>query len=105
MWGLVGLARRHPAARVEQACEQAVGEARVTLKAITGLLARLSAAAEAGAPASATLAEAAPEQRALPLAQHDELIRDAGDYADFFAAATAAAAMPAMSLPARESQR
>ncbi len=78
MWGLVGLARRHPAALVEQACAQAAVEARVTLKAITGLVVKLAES------------KGAPEQRELDLAQRDELIRDAADYADFFAAAAAA---------------
>ena len=75
MWGLVGLARKHPAAIVEQACTQAQLEQRATLKAITLMVAELAD----HAPGSAS---------APPLTQHDELIRDAADYAEFFAAAT-----------------
>ena len=78
MWGLVGLARRHPPALVEKACMQAAVEARVTLKAITRFVVKLAEAA------------GAPEQRELELTQRDDLIRDAADYADFFAAAAAA---------------
>jgi hypothetical protein len=74
MWGLVGLARKHPAALVEQACTRAALEQRATLKAITLMVAEL--------------AERAPTIESPPLTQQDELIRDAGDYADFFAAAT-----------------
>jgi hypothetical protein len=42
MWGLVGLARKHPAALVEQACTQAALEQRVTLKALTLLVSELA---------------------------------------------------------------
>lgn len=75
MWGLVGLARKHPAAIVEQACARAALEQRVTLKAITRL--------------AIELAERLPSSAPAQLTQHDELIRDAGDYDDFFSAATA----------------
>lgn len=75
MWGLVGLARHHPPALVEQACTTAAQQRRVTLKAITGIVEQL---AETAIPS--------PDER---LAQSDALIRDAGSYADFFAAATA----------------
>jgi hypothetical protein len=71
------LARQHPAALVEQACTVAAQQRRVTLKAITGIVGEL---AETGA--------APPDPK---LAQSDALIRDAGTYADFFAAATAGA--------------
>jgi transposase len=71
MWGLVALARKHPAALVEQACTRAALEQRVTLKAITLLVSELVEHASA----------------APPLTQQHELIRDATDYADFFAAA------------------
>lgn len=77
MWGLVGLARRHPAALVEQACTKAALQQRVTLKAITLMVNEL--------------ADAAPEAEPPPLTQQHELIRDAGDYAEFFAAATSGA--------------
>jgi transposase len=72
MWGLVGLARRHPPALVEQACTRAALEQRATLKAITLMVAELAEQ---------------PAQRELELTQCDELIRDAADYAEFFAAA------------------
>jgi hypothetical protein len=73
MWGLVGLARKHPAALVEQACAQAVRQQRVTLKAIALLVSELAGRTSIPEPP--------------PLTQQHELIRDAGDYADFFAAA------------------
>jgi transposase len=75
MWGLVGLARKHPAAMVEQACMRAALEQRATLKAITLMVAELAERASATAPP--------------PLTQQDDLIRDASDYSDFFAAAAA----------------
>lgn len=75
MWGLVGLARQHPPALVEQACTVAAQQRRATLKAITGIVGEL-----------AQTAAAPPDPK---LAQSDALIRDAGTYADFFAAATA----------------
>jgi transposase len=75
MWGLVGLARQHPPALVEQACTVATQQRRATLKAIAGLVAEL-----------AETAAAPPDPK---LTQSDALIRDAGAYADFFAAATA----------------
>lgn len=77
MWGLVGLARQHPPALVEQACGVATQQRRATLKAITGIVGEL--AETAAAPADPKLT------------QSDALIRDAGAYADFFAAATAEA--------------
>jgi len=67
------LARKHPAALVEQACSQAVLEQRVTLKAIALLVSEL--------------AQCTPATPAPLLTQQDDLIRDAADYADFFAAA------------------
>ena len=73
MWGLVGLARKHPAAVVEQACTQAALEQRATLKAITLLVLELT--------------ERAPTSELPQLTQQDTLIRDAADYDDFFAAA------------------
>ena len=76
MWGLVGLARKHPPSLVEQACTRAALEQRATLKAITLMVVDLAERTPASEPASA-------------LTQQHELIRDAGDYADFFAAATA----------------
>lgn len=78
MWGLVGLARRHPAALVEQACTRAIAQQRATLKAITLMVGELAEGAEANEPAP-------------PLTQQHELIRNAADYADFFAAASAGA--------------
>ncbi len=75
MWGLVGLARKHPAAIVEQACMRAALEQHVTLKAITLMVAEL--------------AERASTTQPPPLTQQDDLIRDAADYSDFFAAAAA----------------
>jgi len=75
MWGLVGLARQHPPALVEQACAVATQQRRATLKAITGIVGDL-----------AETAAAPPDPK---LTQADALIRDAGAYADFFAAATA----------------
>jgi transposase len=75
MWGLVGLARHHPPALVERACAMAAQQRRATLKAITGIVGEL---AETAAPP--------PDPK---LTQSDALIRDAGAYADFFAAATA----------------
>ena len=74
MWGLVGLARKHPAALVEQACTRAALEQRVTLKAITLLVIEL--------------AERASSVEPPPLTQQHELIRDAADYDDFFSVAT-----------------
>ena len=76
MWGLVGLARKHPPAIVEQACTRAALEQRATLKAITLLVCELAERASAPEPP--------------PLTQQHELIRDAADYDDFFAAAAAA---------------
>jgi hypothetical protein len=73
MWGLVGLARKHPPALVEQACARAALEQRATLKAITLLVSELAEHASISEPP--------------PLTQQHELIRDAGDYDDFFAAA------------------
>jgi len=77
MWGLVGLARHHPAKLVEQACAQAVQQQRATLKAITAMVVEL---AETAAPP--------PDPQ---LTQADTLIRDAAAYADFFAVATGGA--------------
>jgi hypothetical protein len=57
---------------VEQACTRAALEQRATLKAITLMVAELAEQ---------------PAQRELELTQCDELIRDAADYAEFFAAA------------------
>jgi hypothetical protein len=74
MWGLVGLARKHPAALVELACTQAVLEQRATLKAITLLVSELAERASLPEPP--------------PLTQQHELIRDAADYDDFFSVAT-----------------
>lgn len=75
MWGLVGLARKHAAVLVERACVQAQHEQRVTLKAITVLLAAM-ADQRADAP---------------PLTQQHALIRDTSDYGDLFTAAAHAA--------------
>jgi transposase len=74
MWGLVGLARKHPPAIVEQACVRAALEQRVTLKAITLLVIEL--------------AERASSVEPPPLTQQHELIRDAADYDEFFSVAT-----------------
>lgn len=63
MWGLVGLARRDPAAVVEQACTKAMLQQRVTLKVLTLMVNEL--------------ADAAPESAPPPLTQQHELIRDA----------------------------
>lgn len=71
------MARQHPATVVEQACAQAAQQRRATLKAITAMVGEL--------------AESAASPPDPKLTQTDALIRDAGAYADFFAAATAGA--------------
>jgi transposase len=83
MWGLVGLARRHPAAVVEQACEEALHEGLTSLKAITLMTAKRAEQAYRVQLDSASGAAAMPM-----LTQRHDLIRGAQDYADIFAMAT-----------------
>lgn len=81
MWGLVGLANKHAASLVEQACQQALRAGLTTLKAVTTIVHQLSEQ------------ESRDQLSLLPtLTQQHELIRGAQHYADFFAMASSAAA-------------
>lgn len=83
MWGLVGLARKHPAALVEQACQEALHEGLTSLKAITLMTAKRAEQAQRAQTDNASGAAAMPI-----LTQQHDLIRGAQDYADLFAMAT-----------------
>lgn len=83
MWGLVGLARKHPAALVEQACQEALHEGLTSLKAITLMTAKRAEQAQRTHSDNASTAPAMPI-----LTQQHDLIRGSQDYADLFALAT-----------------
>lgn len=85
MWGLVGLARKHPAALVEQACQEALHEGLTSLKAITLMTAKRAEQALRAQTDNASGAALMPM-----LTQQHDLIRGAQDYADLFAMATSA---------------
>ena len=85
MWGLVGLARKHPAALVELACQEALHDGLTSLKAITLMTAKR---AEQALRVQTDNASGAAETPLPMLTQQHDLIRGAQDYADLFAMAT-----------------
>lgn len=85
LWGIVGLAKRYPAWILEQACAQVARQALPSYKLIRTLADQcLALLAERLDPRQADLALAAPA-----LTQTHELIRDVGEYGDFFRQASA----------------
>jgi hypothetical protein len=85
LWGIVGLARRYPASCVDAACAQALEQGVYSYKRVLALTEALFAQAIAAI-------EAAPSAGAHTLTQQHALIRDADEYADLFAHASAATA-------------
>ena len=79
------MARKHPAALVEQACQEALHEGLTSLKAITLMAAKR---AEQALRAQMDNASGAVPMALPMLTQQHDLIRGAQDYADLFAMAT-----------------
>ena len=94
LWGIVGLVRRYPAHCVNSACAQALEQGIYSYKRVQALtesifadaLVAMQAQADSGHSHASTTAG---------LTQQHELIRDADEYGDLFAHATATAAAPA----------
>lgn len=85
LWGIVGLAKRYPAWILEQACAQVATQALPSYKVIRTLADQyLAKMAERLDPRQADLALDVPV-----LTQTHELIRDVGEYGDFFRQASA----------------
>ena len=84
MWGLVGLADKHPPALVEQASVAALDQSLHSLKAVTRAVQRLAEAASALDPKTGLQGE-------LPLTQEHDLIRSGQHYGKFFSDVVGAA--------------
>lgn len=81
LWGIVGLARRYPAACVNTACAQALEQGIYSYKRV-----ELLSQAEFNRAIQAIDAQRPVDDSSAPTQQH-ELIRDANEYGDLFAAA------------------
>jgi transposase len=89
LWGIVGLARRYPAHCVDAACAQALEQGIYSYKRVLALTEALFAQAMAAIEAASS---GAPANGSHALTQQHELIRDADEYGDLFAHATATVA-------------
>ena len=93
LWGIVSLARRYPAHRVDAACAQTLKQGVYSYKRVLSLVGRSFADALAridSASAAAGVDAASPGVGAGVLTQQHELIRNAYEYADLFAHSAAA---------------
>jgi hypothetical protein len=93
LWGIVGLIKRYPAHCVDAACAQALEQGVYSYKHVLALAERGFADAmalmQAGAGDGSCAQGAAVTADATILTQQHELIRDADEYADLFAQASA----------------
>ncbi len=76
LWGIVGLARKHPRVYIDKACASAMGEGVYSYKTVKALTERLVA--------EALERQAIQDAKANPLTQDSPLIRSASEYADLF---------------------
>ena len=93
LWGIVSLARRYPAHRVDAACAQTLKQGVYSYKRVLSLVGRSFADALAridSASAAAGVDAASPGVGAGVLTQQHELSRNAYEYADLFAHSAAA---------------
>jgi hypothetical protein len=91
LWGIVGLARRYPAHCINAACAQALEQGVYSYKRVLALTEERFAQAMAAIEATSSASNSAPATSAHALTQQHALIRDADEYGDLFAHATATA--------------
>ena len=76
LWGIVGLARKHPRVYIDKACASAMSEGIYSYKTVKALTERLVA--------EALERQAIQDAKENPLTQDSPLIRSASEYADLF---------------------